>query len=100
MSFDDFKRNFTKLEICNLTPDALCDDKLHRWTVSINEGRWVKGYTFWTNPQYRLKLCEEDDDPDVAEVLCTFVVALMQKNRRKERRMGVNFHTIGFAIYE
>ncbi|XP_048456114.1 calpain-3 [Rhincodon typus] len=110
MSFDDFKRNFTKLEICNLTPDALCDDKLHRWTVSINEGRWVKGCsaggcrnypdTFWTNPQYRLKLCEEDDDPDVAEVLCTFVVALMQKNRRKERRMGVNFHTIGFAIYE
>ncbi|XP_041070260.1 calpain-3 isoform X10 [Carcharodon carcharias] len=110
MSFDDFKKNFTKLEICNLTPDALGDDKLHKWTVSINEGRWVKGCsaggcrnypdTFWTNPQYRLKLCEEDDDPDVAEVLCTFVVALMQKNRRKERRMGINFHTIGFAIYE
>ncbi|XP_043554216.1 calpain-3 isoform X6 [Chiloscyllium plagiosum] len=110
MSFDDFKRNFTKLEICNLTPDTLGDDKLHKWTVSINEGRWVKGCsaggcrnypdTFWTNPQYRLKLCEEDDDPEVAEVLCTFVVALMQKNRRKERRMGVNFHTIGFAIYE
>ncbi|XP_078089661.1 calpain-3-like isoform X6 [Mustelus asterias] len=110
MSFDDFKKNFTKLEICNLTPDALGDDKLHKWTVSINEGRWLKGCsaggcrnypdTFWTNPQYRLKLCEEDDDPDVAEVLCTFVVALMQKNRRKERRVGVNFHTIGFAIYQ
>ncbi|XP_038639122.1 calpain-3-like isoform X7 [Scyliorhinus canicula] len=110
MSFDDFKRNFTKLEICNLTPDALGDDKLHKWTVSINEGRWVKGCsaggcrnypdTFWTNPQYRLKLCEEDDDPDVSEVLCTFVVALMQKNRRKERRVGITFHTIGFAIYE
>ncbi|XP_067847282.1 calpain-3 [Heptranchias perlo] len=110
MSFDDFKKNFTKLEICNLTPDALDDDKLHKWTVSINEGRWVKGCsaggcrnypdTFWTNPQYRLKLFEEDDDPDDAEVLCTFVVALMQKNRRKERKMGVSFHTIGFAIYE
>ncbi|XP_032882587.1 calpain-3 isoform X2 [Amblyraja radiata] len=110
MSFDDFKRNFTKLEICNLTPDALDDDKLHKWTVSINEGRWVRGCsaggcrnypdTFWTNPQYRLKLFEEDDDLDDNEVLCTFVVALMQKNRRKERKIGVSFHTIGFAIYE
>ncbi|XP_067895777.1 calpain-3-like isoform X2 [Heterodontus francisci] len=110
MSFEDFKKNFTKLEICNLTPDALGDDKLHKWTVSINEGRWVKGCsaggcrnypdTFWTNPQYRLKLCEEDDDPDVAEVVCTFVVALMQKDRRKERKVGGSFHTIGFAIYE
>ncbi|XP_055496913.1 calpain-3 isoform X2 [Leucoraja erinacea] len=110
MSFDDFKRNYTKLEICNLTPDALDDDKLHKWTVSINEGRWVRGCsaggcrnypdTFWTNPQYRLKLFEEDDDPDDNELLCTFVVALMQKNRRKERKIGVSFHTIGFAIYE
>ncbi|XP_072120768.1 calpain-3-like isoform X2 [Mobula birostris] len=110
MAFDDFKKNYTKLEICNLTPDALDDDKLHKWTVSINEGRWVRGCsaggcrnypdTFWTNPQYRLKLFEEDDDPDNDEVLCTFLVALMQKNRRKERKIGVNFHTIGFAIYE
>ncbi|XP_069773344.1 calpain-3 [Narcine bancroftii] len=110
MSFDDYRRYYTKLEICNLTPDSLDDDKLHKWTVSINEGRWVRGCsaggcrnypdTFWTNPQYRLKLFEEDDDPDDNEVLCTFLVALMQKNRRKERKGGVNFHTIGFSIYE
>uniref|UniRef100_G3NNP2 Calpain-3 n=1 Tax=Gasterosteus aculeatus aculeatus TaxID=481459 RepID=G3NNP2_GASAC len=110
MSFEDFKKNYTKIEICNLTPDALEDDKIHKWTVSVNEGRWVKGCsaggcrnypdTFWTNPQYRLRLLEEDDDPEDNEVGCTFVVALMQKNRRKERKMGANLFTIGFAIYE
>uniref|UniRef100_A0A3Q2Z8Y4 Calpain-3 n=1 Tax=Hippocampus comes TaxID=109280 RepID=A0A3Q2Z8Y4_HIPCM len=110
MSFEDFKKNYTKIEICNLTPDALEDDKIHKWTVSVNEGRWVRGCsaggcrnypeTFWTNPQYRLRLLEEDDDPEDSEVGCTFVVALMQKNRRKERRTGANLFTIGFAIYE
>uniref|UniRef100_A0A8C1HLY5 Calpain-3 n=1 Tax=Cyprinus carpio carpio TaxID=630221 RepID=A0A8C1HLY5_CYPCA len=110
MSFEDFKKNYTKIEICNLTPDALEDDKLHKWTVSVNEGRWVRGCsaggcrnypeTFWTNPQYRLRLLEEDDDPEDDEEACTFVVALMQKNRRRERKLGANLFTIGFSIYE
>ncbi|XP_044127154.1 calpain-3 isoform X1 [Bufo gargarizans] len=110
MSFDDFMKNFTKLEICNLTADALESDSLQTWTVSVNEGRWVRGCsaggcrnfpdTYWTNPQYRLKLLEEDDDPDDNEVVCSFLVALMQKNRRKDRKAGANLYTIGFAIYE
>ncbi|KAA0711416.1 Calpain-1 catalytic subunit [Triplophysa tibetana] len=110
MSFEDFKKNYTKIEICNLTPDALEDDKLHKWTVSVNEGRWLKGCsaggcrnypeTFWTNPQYRLRLHEKDDDPEDDEIACTFVVALMQKNRRRERKLGANLFTIGFSIYE
>lgn len=43
ISFKDFMRHFTKLEICNLTPDTLEVDKFQTWTVSVNEGRWVRG---------------------------------------------------------
>nr|XP_056707066.1 calpain-3 [Euleptes europaea] len=110
ISFEDFMRYFTKLEMCNHTPDTLEADKLQTWTVSVTEGRWVRGCTaggcrnypdtFWTNPQYRLRLLEEDDDPEDDEVVCSFLVALMQKNRRKERKLGANLLTIGFAIYE
>uniref|UniRef100_A0A4W4FY08 Calpain-3 n=1 Tax=Electrophorus electricus TaxID=8005 RepID=A0A4W4FY08_ELEEL len=111
MCFEEFQKTFTKLEICNLTPDALQDDKMLKWTVSVNEGRWVRGCsaggcrnypdTFWTNPQYRLRLTEEDDEePEHGEKGCTVVVALMQKGRRREKCTGAVLHTIGFAIYE
>lgn len=53
--------------------------------------------TFWTNPQFVISLQE---DPDDGEDGCSFVVGLIQKNRRKLRKQGEDMHTIGFAIYE
>uniref|UniRef100_A0A8C6UNQ8 Calpain-3 n=1 Tax=Neogobius melanostomus TaxID=47308 RepID=A0A8C6UNQ8_9GOBI len=110
MSFADFKRYYTKLEICNLTPDALQGEERSSWTVSVNEGRWVRGSSaggcrnypdsFWTNPQYWLQLLEEDDDSEEGEQLCSLVVSLMQKGRRMQKNQGPRFLTIGFSIYE
>ncbi|KAM4695301.1 calpain-9 [Discoglossus pictus] len=106
MKIDDFKKYFDKVEICNLTPDALDDDTLHKWEVMVHEGSWVRGSTaggcrnfletFWTNPQIKLSLTEKDEGQNE----CTFIAALMQKNRRKLRKIGADLLTIGFAIYQ
>lgn len=45
MAFEDFKAHFDKVEICNLTPDALEDSALHRWEVTVHQGSWVRGST-------------------------------------------------------
>ncbi|XP_066591827.1 calpain-A isoform X2 [Prorops nasuta] len=109
MSFQDFTRYFTALEICNLNPDSLTDDDLSagkkKWEMSVFEGEWVRGVTaggcrnfletFWHNPQYRITLEYPDEDDDK----CTVIAALMQKNRRAQKRMGADCLTIGFAIY-
>ncbi|EPQ01510.1 Calpain-9 [Myotis brandtii] len=106
MAFSDFKAHFDKVEICNLTPDALEEDAPHKWEVTVHQGSWVRGSTaggcrnfldtFWTNPQIRLSLTEKDDGQEA----CTLLVALMQKDRRKLKRFGANVLTIGYAIYQ
>uniref|UniRef100_A0ABD2WEK7 Calpain-A n=1 Tax=Trichogramma kaykai TaxID=54128 RepID=A0ABD2WEK7_9HYME len=109
MSFQDFKKYFMRLEICNLNPDSLTEDDLahgkKKWEMNVHEGEWVRGVTaggcrnyldtFWHNPQYRVTL----EHPDEGDDKCTVIVALMQKNRRAQRRMGADCLTIGFAIY-
>lgn len=54
--------------------------------------------TFWTNPQYRVTVTDPDDDDE--DDLCTIVVGLMQKDRRKKREEGLDMLTIGYCIYK
>ncbi|XP_077202620.1 calpain-9 [Paroedura picta] len=106
MKFEDFLSHFDKVEICNLTPDALESNATHKWEVTVHQGSWVRGATaggcrnfietFWTNPQIKLQLIEKDDGQDG----CTFIAALMQKDRRKLKKLGAEMLTIGYAIYE
>ncbi|XP_035984569.1 calpain-2 catalytic subunit [Fundulus heteroclitus] len=111
MSFSDFLREYSRLEICNLTPDALTDDEYQKWAEVEFEETWRRGVsaggcrnypdTFWTNPQFVIKLEEaDDDDDDEEEEGCTLIVGLMQKNKRRRRKMGEDMETIGFAIYD
>ncbi|XP_061141330.1 calpain-2 catalytic subunit-like isoform X2 [Syngnathus typhle] len=109
MSFSDFLREYSRIEICNLTPDALTSE-YRKWAEIEFEETWRTGVsaggcrnypeTFWTNPQFVIKLDQVDDDPYDGEDGCTFIVGLMQKNKRRKRNMGEDMETIGFLMYE
>uniref|UniRef100_A0A6P7FRT6 Calpain-B-like n=1 Tax=Diabrotica virgifera virgifera TaxID=50390 RepID=A0A6P7FRT6_DIAVI len=50
ISFKDFMKYFSRLEICNLNPDSLSENELHethkkKWEMSVFEGEWVRGVT-------------------------------------------------------
>jgi len=53
--------------------------------------------TFATNPQYRVTLTDPDEDEDD---LCTILIGLLQKDRRKKRKEGLDMLTIGYVIYK
>ncbi|KAM4565202.1 calpain-1 catalytic subunit [Fundulus diaphanus] len=107
MSFSDFLQEFSRLEICNLTADALENSEMKKWNTSLFGGEWRRGSTaggcrnfpatFWLNPQFKIMLTHPDA-PGKSD--CSFLVALMQKDRRKKRQEGKDMETIGFALYE
>jgi len=108
MSIDDFKANWSKLEVCNLTPECMADDSDEDlgWRVVQFEGRWLKNVsaggcrnfkdTFWINPQFVITLEDVDDD---ADDVCSCIIALMQKDRRKGRQFNLKMLTCGMALY-
>uniref|UniRef100_A0AAQ4R2N4 Calpain 1 n=1 Tax=Gasterosteus aculeatus aculeatus TaxID=481459 RepID=A0AAQ4R2N4_GASAC len=107
MSYADFLREFSRLELCNLTADTLQSSQPKKWSSSLYQGEWRRGSTaggcrnfpatFWLNPQFKIVL-QHPDAPGQSE--CSFLVGLMQKDRRKKRREGQDMETIGFALYE
>ncbi|NWZ69991.1 CAN8 protein, partial [Acrocephalus arundinaceus] len=58
--------------------------------------------TYWTNPQFKIWLDEPDDDHAGSsnEPCCTILVGLMQKNRRRQKRMGEGLLSIGYSLYQ
>uniref|UniRef100_A0A8C8AQT4 Calpain 8 n=1 Tax=Otus sunia TaxID=257818 RepID=A0A8C8AQT4_9STRI len=112
MAFSDFQRQFTRLEICNLTPDTLTRNEVNKWDLTLFNGQWRRGSsaggcqnyqaTYWTNPQFKIRLDEPDYDHEgsLDEPCCTILVGLMQKNRRRQKKMGEALLSIGYSLYQ
>lgn len=45
MAYSDFVQQYSKLEICNLTPDTLTSEGVARWSYHQFEGTWKVGST-------------------------------------------------------
>ncbi|XP_043861027.1 calpain-8 [Dromiciops gliroides] len=112
MSFSDFQRQFSRLEICNLSPDSLTSEEIHKWNMALFNGRWIRGSTaggcqnypatYWTNPQFKIRLDEADDhhEGNPSEPCCTVLLGLMQKNCRRKKRFGQGMLSIGYSLYQ
>ncbi|KAJ0062644.1 hypothetical protein NL108_004260, partial [Boleophthalmus pectinirostris] len=108
MTLEDFCRFYSDLDICCLCPDFLDGSSSCHWKSSFYEGRWVAGTTaggcmnnrdsFWTNPQYRVKIEGLSDKCAANQGEKNMLVSLMQKPDKRNRRLVKNLH-IGFSIF-
>lgn len=109
MSYKDFISNFTELEICNLSLEPMEEEEsVVKFNQSMAQGKWSKKGqtaggcrnfpTFQSNPQFMLELKDGDDDDDDGK--CSVLLALMQKDRRSQRHLGVADLCIGFSVYK
>ncbi|XP_077395624.1 calpain-1 catalytic subunit [Festucalex cinctus] len=106
MTLEDLCKFFVDLDICSPFPDFLDGSSIDQWKISSYEGRWVAGTTaggcmnnregFWTNPQYRIKITNEESMKTGQN---NTVVSLIQKADKRYRRLVKNLH-IGFNVFE
>ncbi|KAJ8352974.1 hypothetical protein AAFF_G00125660 [Aldrovandia affinis] len=109
MSMVDWCQNYDSVDICCLCPDFLDNSSSCHWGSSFHEGRWVAGTTaggcmnhrdtFWTNPQYRVRLAKLEEDCAESQGANNMLISLMQKPDKRNRRLVSSLH-IGFSIFE
>ncbi|KAM8915943.1 calpain-1 catalytic subunit-like isoform 1-T2 [Spinachia spinachia] len=106
MTLEDFCKFYADLDICSLSPNFLDGNCSRQWETTVYEGRWVAGTTaggclnnrdsFWTNPQYRIKIAGEYSGVDNEK---NVLLSLMQKHDKRNRHLVQNLH-IGISVFE
>lgn len=108
ISFDDWLRNFNRMAMCHLSPDALTQEVLESngirmWNQSTYMAEWVTGFnaggspigfssrpskSFLKNPQFPVSLDASNQQP---EGKCHVVVSLMQRPSNNQYSLNVGF---------
>ncbi|KAI4891005.1 hypothetical protein NFI96_023014 [Prochilodus magdalenae] len=115
MAYTDYVQRYSKVDICNLTPDLPSSDHVGQWALQQFDGSWKSGSTaggsskntgilhepfknpeatFSSNPQFVINLEHQGKGHS-----CSVLVGLMQKDVRKEKKLGRDFNNICFAVY-
>lgn len=109
MSFEDFARHFTQLDIVHVSPDDwMTEPALHSkqpWRAVLARRRWRSGYnagggpgypeTTAMNPQFHIGI------PRTSGNKCHVVVSVVQQYETDPEAKGARpLFAIGFAVYE
>lgn len=109
MSFEDFARHFTQLDIVHISPDDwMTEPALHSkqpWRAVLARRRWRSGYnagggpgypeTTAMNPQFHIGI------PRTSGNKCHVVVSVVQQYETDPEATGArSLFAIGFAVYE
>ncbi|XP_052796147.1 calpain-8-like [Mya arenaria] len=110
MSFDDFRKEYCNMIICNLSPDFDHDgisDKAEyqrsvrgRWKAGFNAGGWLECSTFFANPQYIITIYPDTSVQRRFSGRLPLVVSLLQVYRRQQKLDGIGLFAIGFEIFQ
>nr|XP_055029043.1 calpain-1 catalytic subunit-like [Misgurnus anguillicaudatus]XP_055029044.1 calpain-1 catalytic subunit-like [Misgurnus anguillicaudatus] len=108
MSVEDYTKSFDNMDICCLSPDYLDVSSKCSWTSKYYFGQWNFGTaggsranirTFWTNPQFRVKIEKTEDDCAVGKCPENILVSLMQYKDNRHRKQFTNL-LICFYVFE
>ena len=109
MTYDDFKVNFSKIDICNLErPNNGTSFVKYKWEMASYEDKWEPGISaggcstkglpgFQTNPRFCFTVTDKDCDLEDNN-LATVVIGLMQKNRSSKKSTGMYDLKIGVCV--
>ncbi|KAM9316869.1 calpain-8-like [Gastrophryne carolinensis] len=109
MSFSDFIVEFYEVNICNISlSKEYCGENYQwhrmqfngRWTGGSNAGGSLESGLFWTNPKFRIKLQDPDEEDENNEKKCNIVVSLMQMGQRVKKPSGGRYFSMGFYIFK
>uniref|UniRef100_A0A182MKG2 Calpain catalytic domain-containing protein n=1 Tax=Anopheles culicifacies TaxID=139723 RepID=A0A182MKG2_9DIPT len=107
MSFEDFVNNFDDISVCYQCPGDMSAElkRCYPWEMITHTGEWKRHSTsggsdeksFWTNPQYFLKLGETSLGNDqCSEPSINLTIGLMQMYHRTE---GTSFLSMRVHVY-
>ncbi|KAJ8304739.1 hypothetical protein KUTeg_018322 [Tegillarca granosa] len=110
MNFQDFRREYCNMIICNISPDfdhdGISDKAEYQttatgcWKKCINAGGWLECESFCINPQYVITLHPDVNVQRRFNGRLPLVMSLMQVYRRYDKLEGVGLYAIGFEIFQ